>query len=299
MRGRIQVHLKALIFSLSALCGVLFATFFFYDGPLEMPRIGALAQASTPPAEEAEVSNDAPNSLDSDAASVAEPSVGILPAGFAPRWQQVSLDHNQVNLQVLQNPFKLSQTRHQAGSESFQYASYLFDQMAKDMHNPALAQQLESLSLQAQSLGNSIHQAEAFQFSGRPISNMNHLQVRSSILYYLSGLTTQPVVTARYNQRGQLLSEEQGQPNPLAGQNLSAFMGQVDALSRNPEAQAYPQTLHLVQQESALLNNLANHLTLRWESTLDCQKSCGTVAVYLRVYTHQTLPASTLGVASL
>ncbi len=296
MRGRIQVHLKALIFSLSALCGVLFATFFFYDGPLEMPRLGALAQASTPSAEATELSDD---TSDVEGAPVVEPSMGILPAGFSPRWQQVSLDHNQVNLQVLQNPFNLSQTRHQAGSESFQYASYLFDQMAKEMHNPALAQQLESLSLQAQSLGNSIHQADAFQFAGRPISNMNHLQVRSSILYYLSGLTRQPVVTARYNQRGQLMSEERGQPSSQVGQNLAAFMGQVDALSRDPEAQAYPQTLHLVKQESALLKNLANHLTLRWESTLDCQQTCGTVAVYLRVYTHQTLPASTLGVASI
>jgi hypothetical protein len=296
MRGRIQIHLKALAFSLSAVFGILFATFFFYDGPLEFPHIEPLAQATVNTLADADtqpVADDEPYS------AVSNPLAGILPSGFHAQWQQVSLDQNRIHLQLLKTPFMLSQTHHQSGSEAFQYASYLFDQMAKSVKSPQVAQELQSLSLQAQTMGNAISQADAFQFSGVPTTNMNHLQVRSSILYYLSGLNASPLVSARYNQHGKLLTQALGSPNQSGGEILSSFMNQAEAVLSHPAAKAYPQTMQLVKQESELLKKLASHLTLRWETTLDCNQSCGNVAVYLRVYTHQTLPEQTLAAVTL
>lgn len=291
MRGRLQIHFKALTFSLSAAGLLLAATFFFYDGPLEFGGLEPSAQATEADSSAALVSGkpEAPvNAL-----------AGILPAGFQAEWQQVSLDQNQVHLQILKSPFLLSQTHHRVGSEAFQYASYLFQQMAKGVDSREVANELQSLSLQAQTMGNAVSQADAFQFSGAPTSNMNHLQVRSSILYYLSGLNPSPLVNAQYNQHGQLLTQDLGQPSADGGATMKAFLNRVNAVLSHPDAKAYPQTMKLLKQESELLSNLANHLTLRWESTRDCQKDCGNVTTYLRVYAHQTLPEQTLAAVPL
>ena len=140
------------------------------------------------------------------------------------------------------------------------------------------------------------------RFAGPPTSNMDHLQVRSSILYYLSGLNTSPVVNVQYNQSGKILTHNalpdlsKGQ---YSGQAVRDFMAHANALLNLPAAKAYPQTMRLVQEESRLLSNLANHMTMRWESTLDCPRDCGNVAVYLRVYAHQALPKYTIAAVNL
>jgi hypothetical protein len=58
--------------------------------------------------------------------------------------------------------------------------------------------------------------------------------------------------------------------------------------------------MQLVRQESELLKAMASHLTLRWESTLYCQhSSCDALATYIRVYTQQTLPETTLAAVTV
>lgn len=295
MRSRLQIHFKALTFSLSAVGALLFLAFFFYDGPLEMPMAELSAQAteSNPLSPLAAVGEDKASQE-----RLVNPFAALLPVGFKPQWRQVSLDQDQVHLKILKSPFFLAQTHHRSGVEAFQYASYLFEQMAHDIHNPSIASEMQALSLQAQNMGNAISQADAYQFSGPPTSDMEHLQVRSSILYYLSGLNSRPVVNVQYNQNGKVLAQELGQ-SEKGGEEIRSFMARVDAILNQPEAKAYPQTMQLVKQESSLLQNLASHLTMRWESTLDCPKNCGNVAVYLRVYTHQTLPEHTLAAVTI
>ena len=296
MRSRLQIHFKALTFSLSAVGALLFLAFFFYDGPLDLPLAEPTAQATVPNPLLAILR------IEAKPEPAANPLSGILPVGYQAKWQQVSLDQDQVHLNVLKSPLLLSQTHHRTGSEAFQYASYLFDQMSKNVSSPAMSGDLQALSLQAQTMGNAVSQADAFQFSGPPTSNMNHLQVRSSILYYLSGLNPSPLVNVQYNQDGKVLAQDPGQATavgPDRGEAINAFMERVDAVLSQPGAKAYPQTMQLVKQESALLKNLANHMTLRWESTLDCPKDCGNVAVYLRVYAHQTLPEQTLAAVTI
>jgi len=286
MRNRLQIHFKALTFSLSAVGALLFLAFFFYDGPLELSVTEPMAHATEANPLLQLTQADAQPEAARDALS------GILPVGFKPHWQQVSLDRDQVRLKMLKSPFLLSQTHHQSGREAFQYASYLFDQMAHGMTSSKMSDEMKALSLQAQNLGNAIAQAESVQFSGPPTSDMSHLQVRSSILYYLSGLNPQPLVSVQYNERGKILAQSTS-AGDNGGEDIDAFTDKVDALMHQPEARAYPETMRLLQQESALLKQVANHMTLRWESTRDCPRDCGNVAVYLRVYAHQTLPGQT------
>jgi hypothetical protein len=283
MRNRLQVHFKALTFSLSAVGSILFLAFFFYDGPLDIAFTGPVALAK-------ETNALAPMAAPEPARN---PLAGILPAGFQPQWRQVSLDGDRVRLNILKEPFLLSQTHHQAGGEAFQYASYLFEQMSHSVSSPKVAEGLKSLSLRAQTMGQAISQANEFQFAGPPTTDMSHLQVRSAILRYVSGLNPRPLVNVQYNEKGKVLALSTS-TGINGGEDIDAFMAQVNTLTQQPEAQAYPQVMQLVQQEGALLKNLANHMTLRWESTQDCPKDCGNVSVYLRVYAHQTLPGKTL-----
>lgn len=289
MRARIHVHAKALLFSLSAVSFTLVTTFFFYDGPIQLPKVEATVQARelTEP-ERPQLSASAnlePNH---------SPLQGLLPDDFQHAWKPVSLDNNQIHLQMLSKPFLLSDTRRQAGSEAFDYASFLFEQMAKGIKDADLSSKIATLSIQAQTLGNSIRQASEARFDGPPSTDMEHLQVRSAILFHLKGLNPNALVSAQYNQHGQLMSENYSKGTLQTGEDVKAFMNKVNAVLNHPQASQYPSTMQLLRKESALLQNLASHLTLRWESTLYCQRSCDSMATYMRVYTRQTLPAKTL-----
>lgn len=295
MRSRKHLQAKALLFSLGSVGFALAATFFFYDGPINLPHIEASAQALEPTADAETLTDTQPQP------AAVNPLTGLLPDGFKAQWTQANLDHGQIQLKMLAHPFSLSQTRHQTGSEAYQYASYLFDQMAKEMKNPELASRLQALSLQAQTMGNAVRQASDLQFSGPPTEDMTHLQVRSAILSHLSTLNPNALVTLRYNQDGKLLAEDKPKAgNMEVGQDIQALLNKTKAVLNHPSAGQYPETMQLVRQESELLKSLANHLSLRWESTLYCQhSSCDAIATYIRVYTQQTLPETTLAAVTV
>jgi len=288
MRARIHFHAKALLFSLSAVSFTLVATFFFYDGPIRLPRMEETVQAKEL------IKPDNEPFTTANAQRSASPLEGLLPDEFQHAWKPVSLDNNKIRLQMLTKPFLLSHTSHQTGSEAFEYASFLFEQMAKGIKNSDLSTKVATLSLQAQTLGNAVRQASEFRFDGPPSTDMEHLQVRSAILFHLKGLNPNALVSAQYNQHGRLMTETMPGKATQGGDDVKAFMNKVNAVLNHPEARHYPATMQLLRQESALLQNLASHLTLRWESTLYCQRSCDSIATYMRVYTRQTLPAKTL-----
>jgi hypothetical protein len=288
MRSRKHRLAKTLLFFLGSVGFVLALTFFFYDGPIHLPRMEAVAQA-------VESATDADTTTINPSDTGQQPA-GLIPDGFQAQWRNLALDHGQIKLMMLSKPFNLSQTRHQTGSEAYEYASFLFEQMAQDVKSPELAARLQALSLHAQMMGNAVRQASDLQFAGSPSGDLIHLQVRAAILSQLRKLNPNALVTVRYNQHGTLLSEDAAKPgNQAVGDELQALIDKTNAVLHHPDAKQYPQAMALVSQESKLLRDLSSHLTLRWESTLYCQQhSCNDIATYIRVYTRQTLPKSTL-----
>lgn len=282
MQGRFKLHMKALQFSATAAaCGLLMA-FFFFDGPVRAPRLLASAEATETELIASSQTQNKVDSQNSNARNIA------LPHGFQPEWKHVRLD-GQLPMQTLARKFTLSQTEARAGSEYYDYAAYLFEQMADKIPEKELAGRLQTLSLQAQTLGNTLRQATSLQYDGPPLKDMSHLQVRSSILFYLNDLNPTALVTANYNQHGKLISQERPEKRQT-GEALHDFLQNAQAVLSNPAAAKYPEAMHLVQQERDLLEKLSKHLTLRWESTQYCQKSCDGMATRIRVYVQQTLP---------
>ena len=304
-RHRIHAHARKLArkfkVSLSVLSGLAFIAFFFYDGPLALPWQEVSAEAEVPTINVLLEESPSMASVGQPLHQLAEPKSGVIPAGFQAEWRQVSLDNDQVRLQMLRKPFHLAQTSQQLGGESFEYASYVFEQMAQSIHNPKIANELQALSLQAQAMGNQISHASSFRFAGPPNVSMEHLQVRSSILYYLKPLNRNTLSQAPDSQfmdnlpskAGTLKTAELSSEDQRSGEMLQQFTSQVEHLLRQPDAQKYPQTLQLVSQESNLLKNVAEHLSLRWESTRHGQQANHNIAVYLKVYPVQSLPAQT------
>lgn len=294
MRARIHFHAKALAFSLSAVSFTLITTFFFYDGPIRMPHMEATVQASEVANQEEIIPTNTLLAANPQKTASHKPPVMPLPASLQNAWKPVALDNNQIRLQMLAKPFHLSETTHQVGSEAFDYASFLFDQIANGIRDAGLSAKLQTLSLRAQTMGNALRQASSVRFDGAPSEDMQHLQVRSTILFQLQGLNPNALITAQYNQHGKLLHESTPAKGIQSGEELKAFLSQAQEVLNHPMAKQYPRTMELIRQESALLKEVANHVTLRWESTLYCQHSCDSIATYMRVYTRQTLPAQTL-----
>ncbi len=267
---------------------VLALTFFFYDGPLHPPEFIPSAQATDekPLASEQSKQATSPTS-ESSLESLLKPT----------QWANQSLDGNTIRLRVLQSPLTLAETSQQSGLEAFEYAAALYGQMARQIPSQTLSDQLTALQLKAQAMAQSIRQAGTLRFEGRPTEDMAHLQVRALLANHLGQLHAGSQVTARYNQHGQLLEETKTSAQP--GKALLSYEGSLRDLLRNPDAARYPETLRFIQQESAILAQLARHLTLRWDSVHYCPQECQPISTEMRIYMQQTLPADTLASATL
>lgn len=226
-----------------------------------------------------------------------DPASLHLPDGFTPAWTDVALDGH-VRLKTLQRKFSLSQTENGSGSEYYDYSAALFEQMAAQVEEPRLAGKLHTLSRQAQHLGYQVRQASALRFEGAPSGDMAHLQVHADILAHLEDLNANPVVRASYDPDGHPLGDA-GAAASVPGKSLQGFQQNVQAILDDPASTRYPQTMGLLRQEAALLEKLSTHLSLRWESTLDCSgdSHCAGRALYVRLYTRQTLPASEIALS--
>src|SRR5688500_7100566 len=120
MKRRSSLQAQALFFSLATVCSGFLMAHFFYTGPANLAPLEATAQATEAIAQPiAEVIT----------AKTLNPQDVHLPAGFHPQWEARSLDHGAVNLQVLSRPFLISQTQNGLGSEAFDYAAFIFEQM--------------------------------------------------------------------------------------------------------------------------------------------------------------------------
>lgn len=288
MRSRLKQHCKAL-FTAAGFSGMVLAlTFFFYDGPLHPPELIATAQAT----------QEKPAVL--SPRTVADPGEATLhlegllkPA----HWMNQALDDGAIRLRTIKTPLTLADTTQQSGLEAFEYAAALYGQMARQMPSQSVSAQLTALQLKAQAMAQAIRQAGDLRFAGPPTEDMAHLQVRTLLANHLAQIHAGSQVTARYNQHGQLLEEQQTAAK--AGYALLSYQGSLQDLLRNPEAARYPETLRFIQQESAILAQLARHLTLRWDSVHYCPQECQPVSTEMRIYMQQTLPADTLASAAL
>ncbi|HEY9686212.1 MAG TPA: hypothetical protein V6C52_04475 [Coleofasciculaceae cyanobacterium] len=285
MQGRFKLHMKALLFSATAVgCGFM-AAFFFIDGPIRTPHLVAAAEAEA--IETVLPATSQPENTTTDQRSHARNIA--LPSGFRPEWKQLRLD-GRIPVEVLARKFSLAQTQDRVGSEYYDYSAFLFEQMATNMPEPELAGRLQTLSLQAQTLGDALRQAAAIRYDGAPSEDMSHLRVRSSIMFHLNDLNPAALVTAQYNQHGKLISQEKSAHAQATGEALDSFLQNAQAVLSDPAAARYPQTMSLVRTERDLLSKLAGHLTLRSESTVYCQQSCDGAASRIRIYVRQTLP---------
>lgn len=244
-----------------------------------------------PTAFAADSPHNMPNPTQLDTAAV------WLPSGYQPQWKSRSLDS--MSIQVLAQPFRLSETYNRVGSEYYTYTSFLLDQVASHLPEETLKTQLQNLSTQADSMGNKIRQASDLRYEGAPSGEMAHLQTRANIQFYLQGLNPHPLIQTAYNENGQKLSEVGPAPSDQAGETVSEFKKTLQAILQNPESKRYPQTMQFIQQHAEQLSQLASHMTLRWESRFYCgpqrQADCGHgVATAIRIYTEQTLPESKL-----
>ncbi len=230
--------------------------------------------------------------------AVFDPASLHLPEGFQAQWQEVSLDGGGVKLKTLERKFSLAQTENGSGSEYYDYAAALFDQMSSQVKDPQLSGKLHTLSQRAQHLGYQVRQASALQFEGAPSGDMGHLQVHAAILAHLEDLNQNPVVRVNYDPDGHPLGHA-GAAASVPGKSLQGFHQNVQAILDDPASARYPQTMSLLRQEAALLEKLSTHLSLRWESTLDCSggPDCAGRAMYVRLYTRQTLPAKEIALS--
>jgi hypothetical protein len=285
MQGRFKLHMKALMFSLTTVACGFMAAFFFIDGPIRTPHLVAAAEAEA--IETALPATLQPENTSNDQSSHARNIA--LPSGFQPEWKQLRLD-GQIPVEVLARKFTLAQTQDRAGSEYYDYSAYLFEQMSANMPEQALAGRLQTLSLQAQTLGDALRQAAAIRYDGTPSEDMSHLRVRSSIMFHLNDLNPAALVTAQYNQHGKLISQEKSAHAQPTGEALESFLQNAQAVLNDPASARYPQTMSLIRTERDLLLKLAEHLTLRWESTVYCQQACNGAASRIRIYVRQTLP---------
>lgn len=286
MRHRLGLRTNAFTFSATAACCGLLMTFFFYDGPIipNMAWIGATAEATAP----VEVTSQPTTP---PARARLTPQDLSLPAHFQPDWYQLSLDQGTVSLYVLRRPVPLSASHQQLGSEAYDYAAFLFEQAAQSMPQTELSHQLNTLSMQAQTMGHALRQAGDLSYDGPPSQDMTHLNVRSAMQYHLEALNPTALITARYNQNGALIDSHPA-PRRQPGAVLRAFLSTAEAITSHPAAAQYPQTMALIRQEVHRLNTLSQHVALRWESTHYCKTDCNAVTTHVRLYLKQSAPAT-------
>lgn len=313
MRHRcIQYFAKLFQFLLVTGCCAVGVVFFFDDGHHnQLPKLPTLME-STALAQETEIfSADSRQRFDDDLKMPSENQGAwrrshFIPSGLKARWKTVTLDGSAMKLQVLDHPFSIASTHAQLGTEGFDYAADLFEQMAqafqKKEASQALSSKLQDLSLYAQTLGNSVRQASRYRYEGVPSEDMLHLEIRGNILFHLKQLNPNALVHVIYNQDGRLLRMNQSPQSAVASENgaeVNALLSQMKQVLNHASAARYPETMNLVRKEAQLLSKMATHLTLRWDSTQYCQQSCTGTGMYVRMYARQSLPLDTLAIVPL
>jgi hypothetical protein len=279
-RQRIRRKIQAFFVSVSVACGVIFV---FDDGPLPNKPFVPLMQANGTMKDLWQQTSQAIQPI----ADVANPA---LPTGFRPTWEKRLLDHGRIHLTLLKQPYAIGQTEHGLGREYFAYAASLFNQMAGQVHSPALAEQLKILSAQAAGIGNTMREAGQLSYDGPPTPSMAHLKTRENLLTLVQSFSPGNMITVAYNGKGQKLGQAQSSTGRQAGESLKSFLENSRAILVNPGARQYPETLQLVQYQSQWLERVATNVTLRWDSTRYCSEHCTGFATRVRVYAQQQLP---------
>jgi hypothetical protein len=229
----------------------------------------------------------------------------LPPKDLSRHWQQVSFDNGKILLQLTEDIRNPSEPAHRLGSKYFRYAGYLFHQLAGQIHEQQLTEQLTLLGNQAESLGFLVFQSGLRRFDGPPAEDMTHLKIQNAILSHLSQLNSQAIHVQDFNSAGvpfrslQLKnSQTKDQETAQAGDALKAFLATAKAIENNPAFYSLPESKKLVASQVNLLKQLALHLELRWESTFDCQtreiNACQGVVKNMKIYAVQTLPMQTI-----
>lgn len=281
MRRRQRRNVKAFVISLLAASGI---AFIFNDGPefSEDSHIQwePLAQAS-----------ESVNALWQEAASPLKTVTDAplnLPPHYLATWKQTSLDQGKMKLRVLAKPFALGQTQEGLGSEYFTYAAYLFQQMSEQVQSPSLSTQLRILSVQSQSLGSILAQAAQTRYDAAPLRNMKHLQIQGNLRSLLSAVTIEPIAHTTYSDQGKLIETSPAEA-PKLGSSLQTFIATAQQIQEDPNLAEYPQTKAILQAQSAWLQQIAQHIVIKSDSTRHCGKTCSTLTTHIRIYAKQTL----------
>lgn len=282
MRRRQRRNLKAFVISLLAASGI---AFIFNDGSeiSEDTHIQwePLAQAS-----------ESIHSLWQEASSPLKAvthDFPVLPSNYIAHWEQTTLDQGKVQLRVLSKPFSLGQTQKGLGSEYYTYAAYLFQQMSDQVQSPSLSTQLRILSVQTQALGNLLAQAAETRYDAVPTRNMKHLQVQETLHSLLSAVTVEPIAHTTYSEQGKLI-EKSPTGETKMGDSLQTLLATAQQIQEDPNFAGYPQTKAVLKAQSTWLQEIAQHIVIKADSTRHCSKTCSTLTTHVRIYAKQTLP---------
>lgn len=217
-----------------------------------------------------------------------------VPPGLPGEWNTVSLDQDRVRLKMLNRMFALEETTNGSGAEYYRYASFLYEQLGRNLPEPSLQNRFLALSAQARQMAGLLRRASGLKYDGPPTGDMVHLRVRSKILYYLDEINPHAMRVMDVNQDGMML----GMPGPRKsfepGSTLKAFLAVASEIEQDPAMANYPETMVLMRQQTDLLRQLAARTELRWESVFLCTgeglDSCRTEALSMRIYMVQTTP---------
>ena len=224
-----------------------------------------------------------------------QPTAPTFPEALNVQWEAQSFDNETLHLNRLKNTITLKQTRQGLGAEYFNVSAYMFLQMATQVSEPELAEHFDSLARKAEHLSMLIAHAGDTWYEGTPSYEMDHLQVRSELMYTLNQLNRRAIHTVNKNRQGTITSGTRNSnnarnarnANARAGETLKQFLADWQTIQNHPGAHTYPQAMAYLNDQVEHLNQVALNLELRWESTQDCTHTCRTTQT--RLYAYQGL----------
>lgn len=211
-------------------------------------------------------------------------------------WKKTLLDQGTVTLTVLKTPLQLSDSTIPGGSEAFFYASFLFDQIANNIQNRQLKQEINQLSLEVQTVGRQIYQLSEIYYSGPPQEDLQHLLVQNHLAKEIWQLNSNNALALEYSQRGHILNTRSMSISPpqTIHTTVASILHQLNNIQSHPASKHYPETMAFLARECKLLQQFMSHITLYIEKWQPCQTTCPTASIsYIKIYTHQSMPAST------
>lgn len=263
---------------------IIFAVFFFWDGPYA----GYLGFGSS-------LALIQPLSSSLTATFPKEQSLGSLlekqttASKGSPTYVSQALDAGRLSVQVPARLYISSQSSLTSSSQAFSYAGHLFEQLTHHFKAPDTRQQFQTVAFQAHAMARQINRMSEMRFQGPPVSDYHHLNIRSAILSDLVGLNQGASLIREFDSRGKLLSRNQ--TSAKWGAQIRQLSQEIDGLIHHPSLAQYPETQALLLHERELLRNIAAHLLLVSDGVYYTAPNHQAIVGNLKIRVEQTLPA--------